>query len=137
MSVVYPKFKEALLSGNGNLASGDVRVILIDTGTYTYSAAHEFLSSVGGGARVAVSGSLSGKSVTNGVFDAGDITIASVSGASVEAVLLYLHTGSDATARLISFHDKDVDGTTPIAYTPDGNNVLVTWPNDATRIFAL
>jgi hypothetical protein len=136
-NAVYPKFKEALLNGNGNLVSGDVRAILIDTGVYTYSSAHEFLSSVGGGARVAVSGSLTGKTATNGVFDAGDITVPSVSGASVEAVVLYLHTGTDSTARLVSFHDHEPDGTTVIAFTPDGNNVLITWPNDANRIFAL
>lgn len=136
-NAVYPKFKEALLNGNGNLVSGDVRAILIDTGTYTYSASHEFLSSVTGGARVAVSGALSAKTATSGVFDAADVTITSVSGSTVEAVLLYLHTGTDSTSRLISFHDHEPDGTTPIAFTPDGNNVLVTWPNDAGRIFAL
>lgn len=136
-NAVFPKFKEAVLGGNGNLVSGDVRAILIDTGTYTYSASHEFLSSVPGGARVAVSGSLASKTVTNGVFDASDLTVNSVTGATVEAVLLYLHTGTDATSRLISFHDHEPDGTTVIAYTPSGNNVLVTWPNDANRIFAL
>jgi hypothetical protein len=136
-NAVYPKYKEGLLGGNGNLVSGDVRAILIDTGTYTYSAAHEFLTSVPGGARVAVSGSLSAKTVTNGVFDASDITVNSVAGATVEAVLLYLHTGTDSTARLVSFHDHEPDGTTVIAFTPDGNNVLITWPNDANRIFAL
>jgi hypothetical protein len=136
-NAVYPKFKESCLSGAGNLAAGDVRAILIDTAIYSYNAAHEFLSSVPAGARVAVSGSLTGKTVTNGVFDANDVTIASVAGATVEALLLYLHTGADATAKLVSFHDHEPDGTTVIAYAPDGNNVLVAFPNDAGRIFAL
>ena len=136
-NAVYPKYKQACLSGTGNVLTGDVRAILVDTAVYTYSAAHEFLSSVPAGARVAVSGALSGKTVTDGVFDASDVTVPSVAGASVEGLVLYLHTGSDATARLVSWHDHEPDGTTPIAYTPDGNNVLVTWPNDAGRIFAL
>lgn len=136
-NTVYPKYKEACLSGNGNLVAGDVRGILIDAADYTYSASHEFLSSVPAGARVAVSGSLTAKTVANGVFDASDITINSVTGDPVEAVLLYLHTGTDSTSRLVSYHDHEPDGTTPISFAPDGNNVLLTWPNDASRIFAL
>jgi hypothetical protein len=134
---VYPKFKEAALSGNANLPAGDVRAIMVDLADYGYSAAHQFLSSVPTPARVAVSGSLTGKTVADGVFDADDTTILTVSGDPVEAVILYLHTGSDATARLISFHDRNPDGTTPISFTPSGTNVLITWPNDAARIFAL
>lgn len=134
---VYPKYKQACLSGGGDVLSGDVRAILIDLGAYSYNAAHEFLSSVPAGARVAVSGSLSGKTVINGVFDALDVTVPSVSPISVEAVMLYLHTGSDATARLVSYHDSEPDGTTPISYTPDGSDVVIVFPNDAGRIFAL
>ena len=55
-NAIYPKYKEALLNGsaNTNMSSGTVKVALVDTGTYTYSATHEFLSSLSG--RVGPSG---------------------------------------------------------------------------------
>ena len=41
-NAIYPLYKQALLNGsaNTNMSSGTVRVALVDTGTYTYSAAH-------------------------------------------------------------------------------------------------
>ena len=52
-NAIYPKWKEALITGAANSAlngSGTTGVYaaLVDTGTYTYSAAHEFFSSLSG-----------------------------------------------------------------------------------------
>ncbi|MFF4847986.1 hypothetical protein [Streptomyces sp. NPDC001194] len=127
-SALYPAFKQLLLGGGINLSSADIRAIIIDSADYAYSAAHDFLDDVPAPARVAVSAALGSKTITSGVFDAADVTLSSVTGDSVEAVILYHHTGSDATAELIAY----VDG---ITVTPNGGNITIQW--NASGIFAL
>ncbi|WP_406325819.1 hypothetical protein OG784_12855 [Streptomyces sp. NBC_01617] len=127
-SALYPSFKQLLLSGGIDLTSADIRAIIVDSADYTYSAAHDFLDDVPAGARVAVSGALASKTVTGGVFDAADVTYNSVSGDSVEAIVLYKHTGTETTSNLIAY----IDG---VSVTPNGGNITVTW--NASGIFAL
>jgi hypothetical protein len=70
-------------------------------------------------------------STTAGTFDAGDPTINSVTGSTVEAVVLYAYNASDAAARLIAW----IDSTPSIAFTPNGSNV--TLQLDALGIFSI
>lgn len=130
MSAMYPKAKEAFLTGAINLLTADVRAQLIDIADETYNAADQFLSDIAVAGRVGTAVSLANKTVTNGVFDADNVTIPGVSGDTVEAVLLYVHTGTDSTARLIAF----IDG---VSFTPNGGDCIITWDNGANRIFAL
>lgn len=122
-SAWYPKFKEAALSGDVDLTTDDVRAILIDSADYTYSAAHDFLDDVAGGARVAVSPTLTTPVVTNGVFDADNTTFPSVAGDQSEVVLLYIHTGTDSTSRLVCY----IDSGTNLPVTPNGLDIECQW----------
>jgi len=136
-NVLYPSFKEALLSGTVDLrinspVTMEVKVILVDTADYTYSAAHTVLADVPAGARVAVSGALTGNTVSGGVFDANDVTLASVTGDVAEALVLYLDDG--ATDPLIAYLDT---GYSNLPITPDGGDIVIVWPSDANKIFAL
>jgi hypothetical protein len=45
-NLLYPKFKEAALSGNINLPTADIRAIMCDFADYTYSPAHQYLNQV-------------------------------------------------------------------------------------------
>lgn len=128
---IYPKAKEAFLSGDIDLTSDDIRVILVDGADYTYSDSHDFLDDVPSGARVATSGALTGKSVTNGAFDADDVTLTSVTGDASEAVIIYQHTGTDSTARLIAYRDNSGAFTV----TPNGGNITLQW--NAAGLFTL
>lgn len=130
-NVLYPKFKQALLSPGLDLSTLAVRAVLVDTATYSYSSTHEFLSSVPSGARIGAPQLLTSKIVTNGTFDAADTVFPSVSGASAEAVLLYVDTGADATSRLIEF----IDTATGLPVTPSGGDITIAW--DASGIFSL
>lgn len=129
MSAVYPKFKEWLL--DTALSSADVRWILVDGADYTYSSAHDFLDDVPSGARVGVSTALTSKTFTSGVFDAADKTIASVSGDQSEDVIIYIHTGTDSTSRIICY----IDSGTGLPVTPNGGDINAAW--NASGIFAL
>lgn len=131
-NALYPKWKEALLQNSANSAlTGTVKVALVDTGTYTYSAAHEFLSSLSGVVGTAQTIGAT-KSYTNGVFDGGDVTFTAVTGATAEALVLYVDTGVAGTSRLVAFIDT---GVTNLPVTPNGGDITVTW--NASGIFAL
>jgi hypothetical protein len=126
-NVIYPKALEHLWSGDIDVLTDDIRFALIDTGTYTYNAAHEDMADVTGIVAQMASG-LTGKSVTGGVFNASDPTIADVSGNTVEAVICFKKTGTTATDLLIAYIDTESDGSTPISFTPNGSGVLVNIP---------
>jgi hypothetical protein len=129
---LYPKWKEALLQNSSNSAlTGTVKAALVDTGTYTYSSAHEFLTSLAGVVGTAQTIGAT-KSYTDGVFDGGDVTYTAVTGNSVEALVLYIDTGTAGTSRLVAFIDTGVTG---LPVTPNGGNISVTW--NASGIFAL
>ena len=131
-SALYDKFKEECLNATNNLTSVTVRAVLIDTGTYTFSAAHEDYADISGVVG-SESPAFTTKSVTGGVFDADDITFTSVSGATIEALILFIDTGVAANDRLIAFIDSgDVTG---FPLTPSGGDVQIVW--NASGIFKL
>lgn len=131
-NAIYPKYKEALINGSANTSlAGTVKVALVDTGTYTYSAAHEFLTSLTGVVGTAQTIGAT-KTYTNGVFDGGDVTFTAVSGATVEALVLYIDTGTAGTSRLVAYIDTGVTG---LPVSPNGGDISITW--SASGIFAL
>jgi hypothetical protein len=104
------------VAGNGAYTSGGVIISLEND---------EFFSDLTG--VIGSSSNLSGKTVTRGVFDANDLVILSVSGATVECLYVWVDTGNPATSPLVGL----VTGTV----TPDGNNVAVTF--NASGILAI
>jgi hypothetical protein len=131
-NAIYPKYKEALISGGANTSlAGTVKTALVDTGTYTYSAAHEFLTSLTGVVGTAQTIGAT-KSYTNGIFDGGDVTFPTVTGNTAEALVLYVDTGVAGTSRLVAYMDTGVTG---LPVQPNGGDVGVTW--NASGIFAL
>jgi hypothetical protein len=131
-NALYPISKKAFLDGGIDLLSNDIRVILVDLADYSYNAAHDFLDDVPGAARVATSAALGTKSTTAGVFDAADITFSAVTGDQSEALVIYQHTGTEGTSRLIAFFDTGVTG---LPVTPNGGDITITW--NASGIFAI
>lgn len=131
-NAIYPIYKQALLTGDTNisLTTGNVKASLVDTGTYTYSAAHDFINDVSG--LVANSTNLTSKSVTNGTFNAANVVFSSVSGATAEAIIIWIDTGTPATSRLVAYVDTSFTG---LPVTPNGGDINVNW--NASGIFTL
>lgn len=131
-NALYPKWKEQLLqfTANNDLSSGTVKVALVDTGTYTYSASHQYLSSLTG--VVGTAQTIGSKTFANGVFDGADVTFTTVTGNTVEALVIYIDTGSAATSPLVAYIDTSVTG---LPVTPNGGDISITW--NASGIFAL
>jgi hypothetical protein len=122
---IYPKYKEAILSGGANtdLVTGTVKVALVDTGTYTYSAAHDFLNDISGvvGTAITLAGT---KTTTNGTFKTSTATqtFTAVSGSTAEALIYYIDTGVAGTSRLVYYDDE----ATGLPVTPNGGDVTLT-----------
>jgi hypothetical protein len=131
-NAIYPLYKQALLDGDANTDINDltVRVALVDTGTYTYSAAHQFLTSLTG--VVGTAQIIAATTVTNGLFDGDNVTYTGVTGNSVEALVIYIDTGTAGTSRLVAFIDSGVSG---LPVTPNGGDITITW--NASGIFQL
>lgn len=134
---IYPLFKQELMKGTANnlLNSAEgatgVYCALVDTGTYTYSDAHQFYSSLSG--IVGTDQEILSKTQTNGTFDGTDLTYTAVSGPTVEALVLYRrNAGANTTWPLIAYIDTGVTG---LPVTPNGGNITITW--NASGIFTL
>jgi len=129
---IYPQFILARLNGThtADLAGLDIRAVFVDTAAYTYSEAHDFLADIAGGARVAASGALTGLALsvveTDDVkLDGDDYTVTfAAAQPTCEALVYYVHTGSDATARLIKY--VDTSASLPLTPPPGGGVVNVT-----------
>lgn len=131
-NAIYPLYKQALLDGAANTDINDltVKVALVDTGVYTYSAAHEFLTSLTG--VVGTAQTINATTVANGLFDGDNVTYSGVTGNSVEALVIYIDTGVAGTSRLVAYIDSGVTG---LPVTPNGGDITVTW--NASGIFQL
>lgn len=133
-NAAYNPFKQQMLSGGIDLPAGTVKALLV-TSAYVFSAAHEFVSELSGILTNGRSPALATKTVTNGVFDADNVTLPSVnSGQTAAAIIVYLDSGSDATSRLLAFFDTNVTGL-PFATT--GGDITITWDDGANKIFAV
>lgn len=131
-NAIYPLYKQSLIDGDTNIDLNDltVKVALVDTGVYTYSDAHQFLSSLTG--VVGTAQTIAATTVTNGLFDGDNVTYTGVTGNSVEALVIYIDTGVAGTSRLVAFIDTGVTG---LPITPNGGDITVTW--NASGIFQL
>jgi hypothetical protein len=131
-NAIYPLYKQALLdaSSDSDLNDGTVKVALIDTGAYTYSAAHDFYNDLAG--VIGTPQTIANTTVTNGLFDGDNVTFTAVSGNSVEALVIYIDTGNVATSRLVAYIDT---GQTGLPVTPNGGDITITW--NASGIFQL
>ncbi len=131
-NAIYPLYKQALIDGDSNVDLNDltVKVALVDTGTYTYSASHQFLTSLTG--VVGTAQTIAATTVTNGLFDGDDVTYTAVTGSSVEAIVIYIDTGTAGTSRLVAYIDTSVTG---LPVTPNGGDIAITW--NASGIFQL
>lgn len=123
-NAIYPNYKEALLNGSANtdMSGGTVKAALVDTGTYTYSDAHTFLSDLSG--RVGTDQTLGTKTFTDGKFDSANPTWTAVAGGTtIEAIVLYIDTGVAGTSRLIYYVDT---GQTNLPVTSNGGDITYT-----------
>jgi len=134
---LYPAYLERALdpgAGAIDMNTDDIRIILLNG--YTYDATDVFVADVLVGAtELDRSTALQNPTVTNGVFDADNITVATVGpGAAITDVVVFKHTGSDATARVIAHIDED-QSAVALSLATNGSDILVSF--SGSGIFTL
>ena len=110
-------------TGDGAYTSGGFSVDLSDNA----------VDDIPAGARVATSGNLASKTLLQGIFDAADITLTSVTGDVFEAIVIYHDSGVESTSTLIAL----IVVATGLPLTPNGGDVTVAWASTINRIFKL
>lgn len=136
-NALFTSFKQNLGLAAINLSTATIKAILVDTGAYTFSAAHTIISDIPTGARLAT-GTLANKVWTGAIFDADDLTFAAVpvgtgSASAAEALVILVDTGTAATSFLIAYYDT----VTGLPVTPNGGDIQIVWDNGANKIFKL
>lgn len=134
-NALYDFGREGFLDGSIDWDTDTIKAALVDAGVYTPNmATDKFMSSVvAGGATLSRSSALSSKTVVAGVADSADPVFPAVTGATVEYVILFKDTGSDATSRVIA----KIDTATNLPVTPNGGDITAQWDNGANKIFKL
>ena len=126
------KARQRFLEAQIDWMSHDIKVVLVDTGAYTpQTAVHEYYNDISGVAIIAGPVLLTGKSTAGGAANAADVTFTSVSGASIEAIVIYRDTGDPSTSPLIAY----IDTATGLPITPNGGDIIVTWDRGTNKIF--
>ena len=133
-NALYDKGRQRFLEGSFNWLTDTIKCVMVDSAAYTVNlSVHEVLSDVGSSARITTPVTLTSKTSTGGAADAADVTFTSVSGPSIEAIILYRDTGTEATSPLIAY----IDTATGLPITPNGGDIIVTWDNGTNKIFKL
>lgn len=131
-SSLFNNGREGFLDGSIDWDTDDVRVMLVRS-TYTYDATDEFVADLGA-VDNGRSAALASKTVVDGIADAADTTLTATAAVACNAIVVFKHTGSDATARLIAY----IDTGTGLPFTPAVSQVVnVTFDNGANKIFKL
>ena len=119
-NTLYDYCRQRFLEAQINWMTDTVKVILVSTSGYTpQTAVHQYLSDVPTSARIAGPVTLTAKATTGGAADAADCTFTSVSGATINAIVIYKDTGTEATSPLIAY----IDTATGLPITPNGGDI--------------
>lgn len=128
----YTLGKQNLLDGNVDFNDDNLKTVLLDEADYTINLTTDNdLADIPTAARVATSSNMT-TTVTNGVFDAQDITLSSVTGDQSESLTIYKDSGVEGT----SFLFINIDAATGLPVTPNGGDITITWDSGDNKIFA-
>jgi hypothetical protein len=120
--------------GDLTAAGVNVRVRLCRTLAYTFSQAHQFLSSLP--AAITTDATLGSKTANGagadpGCLDAADVTFTAVpTGAAIDCLAVFKDTGTPATSPLLFY----IDG---FSVTPNGGDITIQWQNSLPWIAKL
>lgn len=132
-NALYTKGKEKMLSALINFPSDTLKVALV-LNTYPQNlTTDEFYTSISTYV-IGTPQTLTTPTVTNGVFDAADVTFTAVTaGSTIEAVVIYKDTGVAGTSPLIAY----IDTITGFPLATNGGDITVQWDAGAYKVFSL
>jgi hypothetical protein len=132
MNALFPKGREGILNHSIDMTA-DIRAMLVNS-AYVYNDANVYISDLGAvdNGRTAA---LASKTYASGVFNADNTLLMALAAVVCGAIILFQHTGDDATARLIAYIDTPASG---LPCTPaQGQTININWDAGANKIFKL
>lgn len=134
-NALYGKGREAFGAAGINWASDDIRALLVDTALYTVDIdVHDNLDDVAAGSRVGAAVALATKTNTLGVMDCADFSFTGLTAApTIEALIIYKHTGTESTSTLIAY----IDTATGLPVSAGATQVDITVDSGANKLFKL
>jgi hypothetical protein len=139
-NAAYTAFLKGVLNAEYDLDTASIKAALVRG--YTFSAAHATMADVvggGGGTINGTSAALASPTVTGGVFDAADTTIATTANATNHALVVFQASavtgGADvaqSSQKLIAYIDTSSDSSLPVQ--PGTGNTAVTFDNGTNKI---
>ena len=131
-NTLYDSARQRFLEAQINWMTDTIKVLLVSTSGYTpQTAVHQYLADIPVSARIAGPVTLTAKATTGGAADAADVTFTSVTGNTINAIVIYSDSGTEATSPLIAY----IDTATGLPITPNGGDIIVTWDNGVNKIF--
>ena len=132
-NALYAKGKEKILAAAINFVDDTIKVALVKN-TYPQDLTNdEFFSAIATYV-VGTPQTLASKTITNGVFDAADVTYTTVpAGSTLEGVVIYKDTGVAGTSALLAY----VGDITGFPLATNGGDITIAWSNGAYKIFSL
>jgi hypothetical protein len=131
-NALYPLWKQALMTETAqqkgldatDTANGPyVALLVITSGGYVYSAAHQFYSDLN-----SIQGTpqqITSPTVANGIFAGQSVVFVNITAPAIGGFAIYRpNTGANGTWRLVLYEDTGIIGF-PIA--PNGGNLILTW----------
>lgn len=132
-NVRYPFGNQRILQGDIAWVSAPI-VAQLTGSNYVYSSAHTSLADIPVSARIATSGTLTGRTATLGVADADDVTFNALpAGPLVTSLILYVATGVESTSTLLAYFDT-MNG---FPVSTNGSSLQVVWDSGERKIFKL
>lgn len=132
-NALYAKGKEKILSGSINFSSDTIKAALLSSAYTANLSTDEFWSGISANL-LNTAQTLGSKGVTDGVFDAADVTFTAVtSGATAKAIVIYKDTGTASTSPLLAY----IDTITGFPLATNGGDITITWDNGSYKIFSL
>lgn len=136
----FTALAEGLADDTISLSAGTVKAAFVRS--YTFSAAHKFVSDVtgAGGVLNGTSAALTTKTFTGGVFDADDTAATTSASGSNHGILLFQSSsasgGADVAAssqRVLAYYDTG----TGLPVQPSAGSTPITWDNGTARILKI
>lgn len=134
-NALYTLGKQGLLRGTFVLDSDTIKLALISSSYTPNLATHQFYSDVNS-FLIGVPTTMSGISVTNGVFNSSSVTFTAVAGGStVRYFVIYKDTGVVGTSPLLVLIDTTTGVSLPFA--TNGGDITFTPDSGTNKIFKL
>lgn len=132
---VYKKAKEAMLSGDVDLVSNNLKLLLVNSSYTPNQNTDNFVSNINSSHIKARSTIFSGVTISAGILDANDVVVSNYPGDAFNAVVIYQDSGSDQTSILIAYIDTS-EGL-PFSGVNTNTNITIAWSNTLNKILSL